>query len=104
MATNNLYTSEAFHPGEYLKDELDTRGISQAQLAREIGMTPSVLNEIIKGKRAVTAEYALLFEAALGIEADFWINLQSRYSKQRAISDTRFAQRLARVRKITAVL
>ena len=69
MIANNLTPSEPIHPGEILKDEIEYRGISQRKLAAQMGISPTLLNEILNGKRAVSAEYALLFEAALGIEA-----------------------------------
>ena len=58
------------HPGEVLKDELEERGISQRKFAESIGMGYSVLNEILNGKRPVTTNSALMFEAALDIPAD----------------------------------
>jgi addiction module HigA family antidote len=104
MIANNLFPSTPIHPGEMLLDELNARGLSQAKFAAQIGMSATLLNEIIKGKRAVTTEYALLFEAALGIEADFWLNTQSDYNKQIAKSDAKFMARLANIRKVAAVL
>ena len=65
-----------------IKDELEYRGITQRALAEEIGVSPSVVNEILNGKRAVNIEFAMLLEAALGIEADLWIRLQTEYNKQ----------------------
>ena len=67
MIANNLTPSEPIHPGEILKDEIEYRGISQRKLAAQMGISPTLLNEILNGKRAVSAEYALLFEAALGL-------------------------------------
>lgn len=104
MIANNMNPSNAIHPGEMIKDEIDFRGISQKALATEIGMPPSVLNEVLNGKRAVTTEYALLFEAALGIEADLWLKLQSDYNKQIAKSDTSFMARLEKIRQVAAFL
>lgn len=104
MIANNLTPSNAIHPGEMIKDEIEFRGISQKSLAAKIGMPPSVLNEVLNGKRAVTTEYALLFEAALGIEADIWLKLQSDYNKQIAKSDASFMARLERIRQVAAFL
>ena len=84
MIANNLTPSKPIHPGEMIKDEIEYRGISQKALAAEIGLPASVLNEVLNGKRAVTTEYALLLEAALGIEADLWLSLQAEYNKQMA--------------------
>lgn len=104
MIANNLTPSTPIHPGEMIKDEIEYRGISQKALAAEIGLPASVLNEVLNGKRAVTTEYALLLEAALGIEADLWMRLQSDYNKQIAISDTSFMSRLEKIRRVAAFL
>ncbi|MDR1023003.1 MAG: HigA family addiction module antidote protein [Prevotellaceae bacterium] len=104
MIANNLDPSEPIHPGELLKEEIEYRGIPQAKLAERMGMPCMVLNEVLNCKRAVTAEYALLLEAALGIEADMWIRAQTDYSMQTAKRNKSFAQRLAEIRKVAAVL
>ena len=104
MIANNLTPVSAIHPGEMIKDEIEFRGISQKALAAEIGLPASVLNEVLNGKRAVTTEYALLLEAALGIEADLWLKLQSDYNKQIAKSDYSFVARLERIRQVAAFL
>ena len=66
------------HPGEVLKDELEERGISQRKFAESSGMGYSVLNEILNGKRPVTTNSALMFEAALDIPADSRLKLQMK--------------------------
>lgn len=104
MIANNLNPSNVIHPGEMIKDEIEYRGISQKALAAEIGLPASVLNEVLNGKRAVTTEYALLLEAALGIEADIWLKLQSDYNKQVAKSDKTFMARLEKIRQVAAFL
>ena len=104
MIANNLTPSNLIHPGEMIKDEIEYRGISQKALAAEIGVPASVLNEVLNGKRAVTTEYALLLEAALGIEADLWLKLQSDHNKQKAKSDTSFVARLEKIRQVAAFL
>ena len=98
MIANNLTPSNPIHPGELIKDEIEYRGISQRKLALQMGVSPTLLNEILNGKRSVSTEYALLFEAALGIDAEV------RYDMQMAKSDTSFLERLAHIRKIAAVL
>lgn len=104
MIANNLNPSSPIHPGEMIKDEIEFRGITQKALAAEIGLPASVLNEVLNGKRAVTTEYALLLEAALGIEADLWLKLQSDYNKQIAKSDISFVDRLKKIRQAAAFL
>ena len=70
----------ATHPGELIRDELKERGMTQKQLAAEMGVKPSVLSETVNGKRAVTVNMALALEKALGIPADIWMNLQTQYN------------------------
>lgn len=60
MIANNLTPFELTHPGELIKDELEANSLTQAKLAENIGVKPSLLNEIIKGKRGVNTEIALL--------------------------------------------
>ena len=104
MIANNLTPFEPTHPGEMIKDEVEYRGLSQKKLAAEMGMSPSLLNEILNGRRRVSIEYALLFEAALGIDAELWIRLQADYDMQVAKSDKSFMERLAKIKKVAAVL
>ena len=104
MIANNLTPAEPTHPGEVLREELECRGITQTRLAGEIGVKVSLLNELINGKRDFTIEYAMLVEAALGIEADFWINMQTAYNKGKVSRDSSFMARLASIRKVAAVL
>ena len=69
------------------------------------GVDPKMIaNNLTPSKRAVSAEYALLFEAALGIDAEPLIKLQVDYNIQVAKSDKSFLERLANIRKIAAVL
>ena len=82
MIANNLTPYEPTHPGEILKDEIEYRGISQRKLAAKMGVAYSVLNEVLNAKRPVTTEYALLFEAALGIDAEPLIGMQADYNMQ----------------------
>lgn len=104
MIANNLIPFEPTHPGELIKDELEANNITQVKLSESIGIKPSLLNEIIKGKRAVNTEIALLLEASLNIPADLLLNLQSEYNMQKVKSDESFMKRLSAIRKISAVL
>ena len=70
MIANNLTPAIPTHPGEILKEEIEFRGISQRQLAEQMGVQYSVLNEILNKRRPLTEKTALLFEAALGIDAE----------------------------------
>lgn len=104
MIANNLTPFEPTHPGEILREEIECRHITQTRLANDLGMKVSLLNELINGKRAFTIEYALMLEAALGIDADFWINLQNDYDKGKARHDSTFMAKLANIRRCAAVL
>lgn len=80
MITKNNIPFEATHPGTLIRDELDARGdFTQRELALLLGVKPSFLNEIINGKRPVTADIAVLLETALGISADYWMKFQMQY-------------------------
>ena len=101
MIANNLIPFEPTHPGELIKDELEANCLTQVKFAESIGVKPSLLNDIIKGKRGVNTEMSLLIEAALNIPADLLLNLQSDYN---AKSDALFKKRLSSIRNIAAML
>lgn len=100
---NNMTSSELIHPGEIIKDEIMARSMTQKELAQQMGVSYTVFNEILNGKRPVTTEYALLLEAALGTDATIWIGLQSEYNMQWVKQDRSFMKRLEKIRKIAAV-
>ena len=67
-------------PGEILEEEfLKPMGLSQYRLAKEIHVPPRRINEIVKGKRAITADTALRLGRYFGTTAQLWVNLQSTY-------------------------
>ena len=75
-----------FHPGEILLEEfLEPVGITQTEFARKLGWTRARLNELIKGKRGVTADAALDLANALGTSAKLWMNLQATYDLDQAM-------------------
>ncbi|MDR1813777.1 MAG: HigA family addiction module antidote protein [Tannerella sp.] len=92
------------HPGEVLKDEIEFRKLSQRQLAKQMGMSYKVLNDILNERRPVSTSTALMFEAALDVPADSLIHLQEKYNMNTARQDKTFAARLAQIRKYAAVL
>ena len=69
----------AIHPGETLAEELEARGISQRELARQMGRPYPAINEMIRGRKRMTASTALDLERVLGIKAYLWLNMQSHY-------------------------
>ncbi len=77
MATKTL---APIHPGEVLLEEfLEPIGISQYRLANDISVSPRRINEIVHGKRAVTADTALRLSRYFGTSDKFWLNLQTAY-------------------------
>lgn len=92
------------HPGEVLKDEIEERGITQRQLADSMGLTYSVINEILNGCRPLTAKTALMFEAALDVPADSLMFLQTKYNMQTARKDSSLLDMMNKIRKVAAVL
>jgi addiction module HigA family antidote len=96
--------ARAVHPGEILKEEIEYRGISQGKLAEQMEMPYKALNLILNGHRPVTLSTAMLFEAALGIPADLLLGLQNDYNIRMIKQDKTFAERLAKIRKLSAVL
>jgi addiction module HigA family antidote len=74
-----------FHPGEILLEEfLEPLGMPQSAFAAKLGWTPARLNELIKGKRGVTAAAALDLAEALGTSPKLWMNLQATYDLDKA--------------------
>ena len=68
------------HPGEILMEEfLEPLGISQYRLAKDISVPPRRINEIVHGKRSITADTALRLARFFGTTERFWLNLQVRY-------------------------
>lgn len=94
----------ASHPGEVVKDELEARGISQRRFAARIGISYSVLNEILNGRRPITTTSALVFEAALDIPADSLLRMQMKYDMQTALGDSTLGARLKQIRRVAALL
>jgi addiction module HigA family antidote len=85
----------AVHPGEILvKDYLAPLGLSQYRLAKGLSVPPRRINEIVHGKRAVTADTALRLAQCFGTTDRYWLNLQASYDLD--VERDRLAGRLAR--------
>jgi addiction module HigA family antidote len=97
------YSFYPTHPGDILKEELECRNISQRSFAKQVGMSYSVLNELLNGKRPLSPTMALMFEAALGISADMLMNIQTRYNMQTARKDSKIAQWLSSIPRVAAL-
>ena len=67
-------------PGEILREDfMDQLGISINKLSRDLSVPPNRISEIVNGKRAITADTALRLQRYFGVEAQFWLNLQTEY-------------------------
>ena len=79
---------EPVHPGEILKhDYMEPFGLSATALAKAIGVTPARINEIVRGRRGITAATALRLARYFGTDAQSWMNLQGRYELSLAERD-----------------
>ena len=68
------------HPGEILMEGfLEPMGLNQCRIAKDISVPPRRINEIVHGKRSITADTALRLGRFFGMSAQFWLNLQTRY-------------------------
>ncbi len=70
---------QVFPPGDHIREEIEDRGWTQGDLARIMGRPVQVVNEIINGRKAITARTARELEAALGPSAELWMNLETSY-------------------------
>jgi addiction module HigA family antidote len=99
MTTNDRL--DPIHPGEVLEEEfLKPLTISQYRLSKEIGVPPVRINEIVHGKRGITADTALRLAKFFGTTAEFWMNLQIHFELevQRDVS----AQQLEQIKVFQA--
>ncbi|MFD1152002.1 HigA family addiction module antitoxin [Saccharothrix hoggarensis] len=89
------------HPGEILAEEyLEPLGVTQHRLAVAIGVPPRRINEIVHGKRGVSADTALRLARFFGTSERFWLNLQSRYELER--EKDHLAHELARIQPLAS--
>jgi HTH-type transcriptional regulator/antitoxin HigA len=70
---------EAFPPGDLIRAEIEYRGWSQSELAQIMGRPLQAVNQLINGRKAITARTARELEAALGPDAQFWLNMETSY-------------------------
>ena len=90
VTKTDAYPDVAIPPGEYLAEEIAERGISQKELARRMGRPLNAINEIIHGKKSITAETALQLEDVMPeIPARFWLNLETDYQLTKALLSRR---------------
>ena len=97
METNN---TKIQLPGEIIRETIEARGFSHSKFAAEIGLLPNTLDKIMDCQQQLTAEDALLFEAALGLDAHQLLDMQVQYDLQIAKADAALAERLEQVKTI----
>ena len=95
-----VYKSGGIHDAEYIARDLTQKGETKIIVLGGDG----TLNEVLNGKRPVSIELALLMEAALGINADLLVKMQTEYNMQTARKSTTLMKKLNEIRKIAAVL
>ncbi|MDY0220684.1 MAG: HigA family addiction module antitoxin [Desulfobacterium sp.] len=79
MNTNKLL--DPITPGEILREDfMDTQFISINKLAQDLFVPPNRISEIVNGKRSITTDTALRLQRYFGVEAQFWLNLQTEYN------------------------
>jgi addiction module HigA family antidote len=85
------------HPGEVLREDfILPLGLSEYRLAHDIGVPPRRINEIVKGKRSITADTALRLARYFQWPAEVWLNLQAHYDRQ--VTESEMRQVLARIK------
>lgn len=89
--------AEAFHPGEFVREEMEARGWSQVDLAEILGRPPRLVSELLAGTRSVSTETANGLAEAFGTDAQLWMNLQTSYDLWKSESDTSGVSRRARL-------
>jgi len=88
------------HPGEVLNEDfIGAFGITQNKLAVALGVPPRRINEIVHGKRGITADTALRLGKYFGVPAQFWLNLQTRYELE--VAADRAADQIAAITPLT---
>ena len=91
---------EPIHPGRFLAEALAELDLTQAQLARAIGVSAMRVSHVVTGSRPVTAELALLFGKAFGQSPQYWLNLQAIHDL--AVARQAIGRRLAAVRQVAS--
>ena len=87
-----------------MKEEVEARGITQKKFSEVLAIPYTQLNEILNGKRPVTTDFALMMEAALGINPELLINMQSRYNMSVARQKKSLLTRLLDIKKACAAV
>ena len=78
-SVNSSIPGDVFHPGEFVRDEMEARGINQQEFAGKLHISKSEMSLLLNGYRNITPVIAIKIEKAWGIDAEFWMNLQVKY-------------------------
>lgn len=100
MAETDTIIAELTHPGLVIREELKSRkDINQKELAKELGVKPSFLNEIIKGKRPLTADYAIILEEIFDVPAGYWMKFQTQFEIAKAKTKAKNIEKIERIKQ-----
>jgi addiction module HigA family antidote len=88
------------HPGEYLREALEELGMTQAALAKTIGVSPMRISHVVREERPLTADLALRLGRAFGQSPQYWLNLQAGYELKLAEANLR--EELANIPRLAA--
>lgn len=83
-SNGNELITEAFHPGEFLLEEITERGLLKKDVAKELGILPNHLSDVFAGKRNISARLAVKLEKLLDVSAQYWAGLQLAYDLHQA--------------------
>jgi HTH-type transcriptional regulator / antitoxin HigA len=100
---NERKIAEAFPVGEFIKEELEARNWTQTELAEIIGRQPSVISDLISGKRSISPELAKAFGRAFNTDAEYWMNLDTIYQLWRMQDNDDVISRRARLYQIAPI-
>ncbi|MFV2056843.1 MAG: HigA family addiction module antitoxin [Thiohalomonadales bacterium] len=99
----NITKRKPVSPGEMLTEEfLSPLSITQAQLAKAMGVSRKTVNELCKDRRSITADTALMLATCFGNTAGFWMNLQARNDIWAALNTPSRTSRIKRARKVAS--
>ena len=79
VLANNLQTGTPVHPGSVILDEIEARSVKQKDIAKKTNISPTMLSDLIHGRRNISAEVALKLEFAFKISAMFWLSFQNKF-------------------------
>ena len=88
------------HPGEYLREALEELGMTQAALAKTIGVSPMRISHVVREERPLTADLALRLGRAFGQSPQYWLNLQSGYELK--LAEANLSDELANIPRLAA--